>query len=852
MKWARQKGRLWGNTRNLPPQQQPSMKTFNAKTLLPHLAAIAIFIIVALIYCKPALQGKVLQQGDIVHFTGMSKDIHDYAEKHDGVAPLWTTSMFGGMPGFQISTNNNNYLSYYANEVFSLFIPKPFRFFILACLGFYFLALVSKVNPWLGTLGALGYAYSTFDPVIVAAGHDTQMLSTAYLPALVGGLLMIYEGRFWLGAALTALFSSIMVFHNHYQVTYYFLIIAAFITLYYIVKWVKEKDYKTMVTALAFAAVAGGVGVLTNAVMLFTTYDYSKATIRGGQSPLNIGDSLSAKPASSGLDTSYAFRWSYGILESFTMIVPNIYGGASQPVGEDSKLVQVMAEKALPPQFSNQLYGALGAYWGNQPFTSGPVYLGAIFCLLFLFGMVYLKGTRKWWLLGLTVLALLMAWGKNFGTFNAFLFEHLPMYNKFRAPAFVLVIPQLVFPMVSILALNELIFGQIDRAEAWKKLKLTGIIMGGIFAFLAVLYFGFDYHSGTDRMIQDQLSKAVPNNPSFGRDMINAVAADRKSLFGSDLLRSLLFVAAGFALLFFYIRGKVKANWVIGGFILLALLDLVPAGKRYMSNDNFVEPEDSEAPFAMTAADVEIKKDTDPDYRVLNLTQDVFNDAITSYHHKSVGGYHAAKLSIYQDLIEYQFSRKAYNPNVLNMLNTRYAIVADSANRPVVQRNPGALGHAWLVKGIRWVKGPREEMLSLDNFNPADTAIVQESYKPSVTISPKWDSTASITLTTFDNDKLNYAVKSSADQFAVFSEVYYNRGWKAFIDGKEAPIVKVNYVLRGLAIPGGNHAIEFRFEPRSYSQGRKTTNAAQFALVLLLAVGIFMEWRRNKAAENRA
>jgi hypothetical protein len=615
---------------------------------------------------------------------------------------------------------------------------------------------------------------------------------------------------------------------------------------------VQAKDFKTMVTALAFAAVAGGVGVLTNAVMLYTTYDYSKATIRGGQSPLNISDSLSTKPASSGLDTGYAFRWSYGVLESFTLVVPNIYGGASQPVGEDSKLVQAMAEKALPPQFSNQLYGAFGAYWGNQPFTSGPVYLGAIFCLLFLLGMVYLKGPQKWWLLSLTVLALLMAWGKNFGAFNNFLFEYLPMYNKFRAPAFVLVIPQLVFPMVAILTLNELLFGKIDRTDAWKKLKLAGIIMAGIFAFLGILYFSFDYHSGNDRMIQDQLSKVVPNDPNFGRDMVNAVVADRKSLFGSDLLRSLLFAAAGFALLFLFVKDRIKANWVIGGLIALTLLDLVPVGKRYMSNDSFVEPEDSEAQFVMTPADIEIKKDTDPNYRVLNLTQDVFNDAITSYHHKSVGGYHAAKLSIYQDLIEYQLGRKEFNPAVLNMLNTKYAIVADSSNRPVVQRNPGALGHAWLVKDIRWVKSPREEMLALDNFNPADTAIVQESFKASVPVAPKWDSTATIQLTQFDNDKLNYASKASTDQFAVFSEVYYDRGWKAFIDGKETPIVKVNYVLRGLAIPAGSHAIEFRFEPHSYSQGRQTTNAAQFALVLLLAVGIFMEWRRNKAAEHRA
>ncbi len=822
------------------------MKNLKLKTILPHLAAIAIFIIVALIYCKPALQGKVLQQGDIVHFNGMSKDIHDYAEKHDGIAPLWTTSLFSGMPGFQIATNNNNLLPYYLNEAFSLFIPKPFRFFILACLGFYFLALVLGVDTWLAVLGALGYAYSTFNPVIISAGHDTQMLSTAYIPALVGALIMTYEGRYWLGAALTGLFSAILVSHNHYQVVYYFVIIAFFLTLSYIIMWVRRKEFKKMFAAIAVVLVAGGIGLLTNAVMLFTTYDYSKATIRGGQAPLNINDSISSKPASTGLDTSYAFRWSYGVLESFTMIVPNIYGGASQPLGEDSKLVQTMQEKNLPQQFANQLYGSFSSYWGNQPFTSGPVYLGAIFCLLFILGMIYLEGKHKWWLLGASVMALLMSWGKNFGVFNAFLFEHLPMYNKFRSPAFSLVIPQFAFPVVAVLTLNSILYGTNSKEENGKKLRLAGIITAGLFLFLGALYLGFDYRSGMERSIQDQLSKINPNDPTFGKDIVSAVLADRKSLFGKDLIRSLLFAAAGFGLLFLFLKQRIKASWVAGSLILLCLIDLVPIGKRYLSDDNFLDKEESENVFTPTDADLAIKKDTDPDYRVLNLTQDVFNDAITSYHHKSIGGYHAAKLSIYQDLIENQFTQKGINQRVIDMLNTKYIINADSSGRPIAQRNPGALGHVWLVKEIRWVKNPREEMKALDDFDPSSTAIVQESFKSKVPNSPKWDSASSIKLSKFDNDKLNYVVKTTGDQFAVFSEVYYDRGWKAFIDGKETSIVKVNYVLRGLPVPPGEHNIEFRFEPASYIAGRRITSITQVLLLLLLAAGIFLEWKRNK------
>ncbi len=427
------------------------MSSLNFRTLLPHLAAVFLFVLVAVLYCKPALEGQVLQQSDVVHFKGMSKDIHDYKEKH-GVAPLWTTRMFGGMPGYQIATNNNNYLSYWANEVFSLFIPRPFRFFILACLGFYFLAIALRTNPWLAMVGALGYAYASYNAIIVSVGHETKMLSIAYLPALLGALWMIYQGRYWLGAGLTALFSSILIFHNHYQIVYYFLLLAAAMTLGYFIQWIRQKDFRTLATSTAFALVAGLTGVLANAVMLFTTYDYSKATIRGGQAALNLRDSLNVKKNTGGLDTAYAFLYgSYGVAETFTTLVPGMYGGATGPLGEESTLVETMQEKGLPPDFANQLYSIFSSYWGQQPSHAGPVYFGAIFFLLFVFGMFYLKSHHRWWILGITILAILMSWGKNLAGFNTFLFEHLPLYNKFRAPAMILVIPQLTFPLVAVM-----------------------------------------------------------------------------------------------------------------------------------------------------------------------------------------------------------------------------------------------------------------------------------------------------------------------------------------------------------------------------------------------------------------
>ncbi len=823
------------------------MKRFDFRKLLPHLAAITVFVLVAVIYCKPALEGQVLQQSDIIHWKGMSKDIQDYRDTHDGVAPLWTTNMFGGMPGYQIATNNNNYLSYYANEAFSLFIPKPFRFFILACLGFYFLALILGAGSWLAMLGALGYAYASYNGIIISVGHDTKMLSIAYLPALLGAVWMIFERRFWAGAALTALFSSILIFHNHYQIVYYFLLTVGFMTIGRLIQAARSQELPAFLKASGIALGAGLIGILANAVMLFTTYDYSKATIRGGQASLKIGaDSLSNVKTNGGLDTAYAFLYgSYGVAESFTLLVPDMYGGGSNPLGEESKLVQTMQEKGLPQQLASQLYSYFPGYWGNQPGHAGPVYLGALFVLLFVFGMFHLRTPHKWWILALTVFSLFMSWGKNFGTFNNLMFEYLPFYNKFRAPAMILVIPQLLFPMVSVMVLQKLFASDAQKEEAWKSLRLTGISLAACFVLLGAMYMSFDYLQGYERSLQQQLSQLNPQDPGLGRDIIDAVVAARKGKFGGDLVRSLAIVGLGWLLLFLFIRNKVAQGMVIWSLAALAMIDLLGVSSRYLSKENFMEPEDFEGAFAPTQADQIIKQDPDPNYRVLNLTQSTFNDAITSYHHKSVGGYHAAKLSIYQDLIENQLSKQPMNMSVLNMLNTRYVITQDSSGQVMPSRNPGALGNVWFVQEVRFVKDPAAEMKALDDFDPARTAVVQEAFRSSVTV-PATDSGAVISLVKNDHDIVTYQSVSSAPQFAVFSEVYYDRGWKAFVDGKESPIVKANYVLRGLSVPAGKHAIEFRFEPSSYANGRRVTAISQFVLIGLLLGALLTELRRNR------
>lgn len=823
------------------------MSSPDYRKLLPHLAAVLAFVLIAVVYCKPALEGKVLQQSDIMHWKGMSKDIQDYRDTHDGVAPLWTRNMFGGMPGYQIATNNNNFLSYYANEALSFFIPKPFRFFIVACLGFYFLALVLGAGPWLGLAGALGYAYASYNAIIVSVGHDTKMLSIAYMPALLGAVWMTYEGRRWLGAGLTALFSSILIYHNHYQIVYYFLLLAAFMGVGRLWAAVRAGQAGDFLKSTGIVMAAALVGVLANAVMLFTTYDYSKATIRGGQAALQIGADTAVKaPPRGGLDTGYAFLYgSYGIAESLTLLVPDMYGGGTRPLGEDSKLVATMQEKGLPQEFANQIYGYIPSYWGQQPGHAGPVYLGAVFCLLFTFGMFFLRTPHRWWMLGAVVFSLLMSWGKNFGAFNNLMFEYLPLYNKFRAPAMILVIPQVIFPTLSVMALRELLSGERSREDVQRALRSTAIAIGAVFLLLGGLYVSFDYRAGFERDLQQQLSGVNPQDPGLGKDIVDAVIADRKSMFGADLLRSLLLAGMVWLTIFLYNRKALSRNLVMAAMVPLALIDLLGVSSRYLNSDNYMEPEDFEGSFTPTEADNAIHQDKDPDFRVLNLTQSTFNDAITSYHHRSVGGYHAAKLSIYQDLIENQLSSQPPNMSVLNMLNTRYVILQDSTGRVVAQRNPGALGAAWFVEEVRFVKDARAEMLALNDFDPARTAFVNESLRGAVRMDATPDSSARITPLKNENDVVTYRSESARDRFAVFSEVYYDRGWKAFIDGREAPIVRTNYVLRGLSVPAGKHEIAFRFEPSAYATGRQVTAFSQALVVLVLLAGLWKGFVRK-------
>lgn len=821
------------------------MKQFQWKSLLPHAIAIGIFLVVAVIFCKPALEGKVLSQSDVSHWKGMAQDLFNYKATH-GHYPLWNNNLFGGMPAYQIAMEAANPITpIYFHQLFMLFLGKPIGFFFLLCIGFYFLSQVIGTKSWIGILGSIAYAYATYDPIIIAVGHDTKMQAMAYMPALLGALWLIYKKEYWWGAALTALFSFLLIAMNHLQVTYYFLIMAGIMTIAFMIQWIKQKEYKHLGISLAIALSMGALGVGPNIVSLATTSDYAKATMRGGSVML---DSTGTATKSKGLEIDYAFYYgSYGLAETYTFLVPGVYGGSSG--GEldiHSNFAKKALERGIPEDQAAQIAGYMPTYWGPQPMTSGPVYLGAIICFLFILGMVYLKTWHRWWILAVCILAVMMSWGSNFMGFNSFLFNNLPLYNKFRAPSIILILPQLLFPLLGIMALQQLLFEEKNKAIALASLKKAVYITGAFILGAVLLYFSFDY-AGKDDQIKNMLTQMLGGNQEEANSFYNVLKEDRRSMFGSDLIRSIIFIAGAVALLWFAIQQKLKTIYALIAILVLSSADLFTVGKRYLSEKNFEDAEVvNESQFAPTPIDQQILSDTSKP-RVLNLTTDPYTDAITAYHHRSVGGYHPAKLSIYNDLIQFQLNKQPMNIGVLNMLNTRYFIVPNPQNgQPGLQVNPAALGHVWFVKGIQYEKDPGAVMKAMNQFSPADTAIVEEQYKTSIPFAPEYDSTANITQVLNDNDLIRYRSNSTKNQFAVFSEIFYDRGWKATIDGKEAPIVKVNYVLRGLAIPAGNHEIVFEFKPASYYNSAKIAVITSAPIWILLVLAAFFSLRKKR------
>lgn len=824
------------------------------KRSLPHIIAVILFLAVSALFCKPILDGQVMNQHDNVGWKGMAQNAIAYKEAH-GHYPLWNPNLFSGMPNYQVTMQGKSVMPDMV-KIFSLGMPKPINFFFLACVCFYILCLALKVRPIIAMLSGLAYAFATYNPVIIAAGHDTQMLATAFMPLVLAGIILTYEKKYWLGFALTTYGAYQQIGFNHLQVSYYFFLIAALVTIPYVIKWIKEKDWKHLGIAASITAVAGIIALAGNAMTLKTTSEYSKYTMRGGKD-IEITDTTVKAVKTKGLDTSYAFEYSLGKAETFTLMMPGAFGGGSSAhYQEGSKFAEKLNEKGFNGEQIAQSPGV--KYWGKI-YTAGPQYLGVFIFLLGILGFVIIKTPLRWGLLAATVLGIFMTWGKYFVDFNVFLFENLPYYNKFRAPSFAQVIPQLTLGVMAALTLQQLLFAEKSKEFLKKNFKKIMYTIGGVFVFVGLIYLGMGYSmEGEQEYMKSEQ----------GRQLLSLLKAERKAMFGGQLLRALGLALLGAGVLYAYVKDWIKPLAAAIILLVISTAEITLTSYKYFNNDNdqyrdrredeklFVSKDDYKVNFNASAIDNQILEDKSPHFRVFNMSVNTFSDSRTSYYHRSVGGYHPAKLRIYQDVIEKYLSPQRPNISVLRMLDTKYVIIPTGQNQPpALDSLPDSYGAAWLVKNVKLVNDRVEAIQALGKENLKDTAIVENSFAKNV-VQPQWDSTARIDLVKFDNDTVEYKVTGKGPQFAVFSEIYYPKGWNAYLSDKKAGYVKVdyvnaNYILRGLSVPAGEHTIKFVFEPASVKKGRSIMFMASILILIIFLGGIFMHFRELQSLRKK-
>ena len=817
------------------------------KANLIHFIAVALFALVSIIYCKPAIEGKVLQQSDISQWKGMAQDALTYRDQY-GKTPLWTNSMFGGMPTYQITgIPGYSYSIGALDNLFTLKLPEPINLFFLASICFYFLAIVLGMNPIVGIVGGLCYSFATYNPIIIVVGHITKMHAIAYLPFFIGAILLIFKRKYILGGVLTALATALFVQANHLQITYYGTLIVFFMSLYHSIQWIIQKDFTHIYKTFATALIAGLLGVAVNAPILVSTYEYGKESIRGG-SLLTTKDS---KTSSTGLNKDYALSYSMFKSEALVLMFPNIYGGGSDPNAIDpTKSKAVEALQQMQPQIGQQLQSFIQFYWGGIGFTAGPPYIGIIVCFFAFIGLFAKNNPHKWWIPVVIIFSFMLAAGSYFQSFNYFMVDHLPFYNKFRAPSMILIIPTLLLGILALYGLQAVT--EVDNFKnLLKQYKNSFILLVVLFAGVILFYVNSDFKSEGDSnllkqiaLIQDPNQRAVFDGPAH--ELVNGLQQDRKTLIEGDITTALIYIGLIFILLFVYYKKIINQTIFIASIGVLAMVDLFQVNTKYLKSETYIEAAENENTFTESPIDIALKKDTSF-YRVLDMRggiQNAFNGgALVAYHHKTVGGYNPAKLSIYQDLIENQWYKFPNCLPVVNMMNTKYVITGNIATDTL--SNPQALGNVWFVKGIEYKKGPAEVMSSLSSFNPKDTAIVEEKDKNSALTSISFDSTATIQLVNNKNDEVNYTSNSSQKQLAVFSEVYYKLGWKAYIDNVETPIYKANYVLRSIVVPAGKHDIRFEFKPTSVNAAQKASIFASALLWLVVLGGLFQWIRKN-------
>lgn len=842
------------------------MKNINLKSLLPIITGIVIFIVLTFGYFTPLMKGKVIIQSDMVQNKGMAKEINDHRDKYHE-EPLWTNSMFGGMPAFQIAISYPSNLMTPIRNAFMLGFPTPANMVFTYMLGFFILLLVLKVDKWLSIIGAIGFGFSAFFFLIIDAGHNTQALAIGYMAPVFAGVILVCRGRYLLGGALTAFFFALELVCNHPQIAYY---LALFCAIYVAFEWIvriKEKQYKDILKGFTVFAIAGVLAIGCNITNLWNTYDYAKSTIRG---PSELTSAKGSTNETSGLDKDYATQWSLGKAETMTLMIPGFKGRSSNVLFSENK----SALKDLDPQMRDSIAN-MGQYWGDQPFTDSP-YSGAIIVFLFVLGLFIVQGRNKWALLSITILSIMLAWGHNFMGLTSLFLDYFPGYNKFRAVTMILVMAEVAIPLLAVLALDKilktpdilkqkikLIFGgkEITFQNAF---IISFALTGGLSLIFFLMPSLTSFSSIKDQQILNSI--AEKNGMDIANKFMENVEMARMAVFKGEAIRSFLFIAVGAVLVWLFVKSKINKAMLIPALGVLILFDLALVDKTYLNDKKFTSKKESVNPFPMTDADKAVLEDKDPDYRVLDLTDQAngpFNSARASYYHKAIGGYHAAKLRRYQELIDAHIGNNIQNiittlnknptdssiratfaqQGVLNMLNMRYLIYNPQA-QPL--QNRYALGNAWFVNEVKMVKNADEELKTVGEINPATTIVVDERYKAQLDgFTPKADASATIKLVDYKANDLKYESNATTEQLAVFSEIYY-KDWVVYVDGEKKDYVAADWVLRAMRVPAGKHAIEFKFEPTKYFTGEKISLASSLALFGFIGISLFFAWKKKE------
>lgn len=828
---------------------------FLKKYLLDILAVVA-FAIISFVYFMPAdIEGRILYRHDASAGVGAGQERSQF-EKKTGEETRWTNSIFGGMPTYQMAPSyKSGAVLKQASNMYHLWLPENVWYVFAYLLGFYILLRAFDFRKSLAALGSIIWAFSSYFFIIIAAGHIWKVMALSYLPPMIAGIVLAYRGKYLWGLLLTAFFSALEVYANHVQMTYYYLFIILFMVIAYLVEAIRKHEMQRFAKATAVCVVGAAIGICLNLSSLYHTWQYGQESMRGKS---ELVKKNAANQTDSGLDRDYITQWSYGIDETWTLLIPNAKGGASVPLS----MSKTAMEKA-DPNFV-QVYQQLGQYWGNQPGTSGPVYVGAFVCMLFVLGLFIVKGPMKWALLAATILSILLSWGRNFMPFTDFFLDYVPMYAKFRTVASILVIAEFTIPLLAMLALKRIIDEPELLKSKMKWVSLSFALTAGLCALFALMpgTFFYDFISVGELHALQQIPE------EYRIPLMSNLVEMRQAVFSADCWRSFWIIVIGTIFLLLYRSKKLGAEWMIGGLILLCLVDMWLVNKRYLYDDMFVEQTVRSAPQRMTETDKTILRDKSLDYRVLNLASNTFNENETSYYHKSIGGYSAAKLRRYQEMIDAHITQeknKVWNAvaeasgdmtqvkgdslfPVLNMLNTKYFIMPLQAGQTVPVQNPYAYGNAWFVDKVNYMANANEEIDAVGKYNLRHQAVADAKFREQLGESVPQDDTSIAKLMQYKPNNLVYEVNSSKGGVVVFSEIYYP-GWTATIDGQPAELGRVNYILRALRVQAGKHTVVLDFHPASLRKTETVAYVGYGILVLLIIIGVWTEWKKKKKNE---